>query len=42
MAQIMEMVEIIGQKYFIMGFIAGFLYGAWISWSLSGKATRAG
>ena len=41
MTHVWEIVEIVGQKYFILGFISGFLYGAWVAWSLSGKATRS-
>ena len=40
MAHLLEMVEIIGQRYFIMGFIAGFLYGGWVAWSLSGRQSK--
>ena len=40
MAQVAEIIEIVGQKYFILGFISGFLYGGWVVWSLSGKQTR--
>jgi hypothetical protein len=35
-----EMIEIIGEKFFLLGFISGFLYGAWVAWSLSGRADR--
>ncbi len=35
-----EAIRIIGQKYFLMGFIAGFLYGAWVAWSLSGRPAK--
>ncbi|HEX8568714.1 MAG TPA: hypothetical protein VF699_02160 [Caulobacteraceae bacterium] len=41
MEQLAEIVEIVGQRYFILGFISGFLYGGWVVWSLSGKATKA-
>ena len=40
METLAEVVEIVGQKYFIMGFISGFLYGGWVAWSLSGKPAR--
>ena len=40
MTHLMDVVEIVGQKYFILGFISGFLYGGWVAWSLSGKASK--
>ena len=36
-----EIAVIVGQKYFLLGFISGFLYGAWVAWSLSGKALKS-
>ena len=41
MNHLYEMVEIVSQKYFILGFISGFLYGGWVAWSLSGKTAKA-
>ena len=35
-----EIIEIVGERYFLLGFISGFLYGAWVAWSLSGRADR--
>ena len=40
METLAEAVRIVGQKYFIMGFVSGFLYGGWVAWSLSGKSAR--
>ncbi len=40
MSKLDEMVEIIGQRYFLLGFVSGFLYGVWVAWSLSGRATK--
>ena len=36
-----QMAEIVGEKFFLMGFVSGFIYGAWVAWSLSGKASRS-
>ena len=35
-----EVMTIVGERYFLLGFISGFLYGAWVAWSLSGRADR--
>ena len=40
LAKLGDMAAIVGQRYFLMGFISGFLYGGWVAWSLSGKASR--
>ena len=39
-SKLADMAEIVGEKFFLMGFVSGFIYGAWVAWSLSGKATR--
>ena len=41
MEHVLQVIEVVGQKYFILGFISGFLYGAWVAWSLNGKSSRA-
>ena len=35
-----DVIRVVSEKYFVVGFISGFLYGAWVSWSLSGKTAK--
>ena len=36
-----EIVAVIGQKYFLIGYVAGFIYGVWVTWSLNGRGKVA-
>ena len=36
-----ETIVVVSQPYFLMGFVSGFLYGVWVAWSLSGRASKS-